>query len=66
VHDGRLQIVTRDEYRQMAIRAAQSAPAPVAPGPGAQPQPGHTVQQQFSMLRAGSTAVPQAKTGEAS
>jgi ATP-binding cassette, subfamily C, bacterial PrsD len=58
VHEGRLQITTRDNYRQMMIRTAQGAPQ-------AQPQTGPNVQQQMSMLRAAAApATAPQTTGE--
>jgi ATP-binding cassette, subfamily C, bacterial PrsD len=61
VHDGRLQVITREDYRQMMIRANQAAA-----GQTPQPPQGATVQQQVSMLRAAAAQSPMPKTGEAS
>ncbi len=57
VHDGRLQVATRDEYRQMMIRAAQGAPRGAAPA-------GPDVQQQMNMLRTASAPAAAQPTGE--
>jgi ATP-binding cassette, subfamily C, bacterial PrsD len=52
VHEGRLQIVTRDEYRQNMVKAAQSAQGspPSHPFGGGGPK-GANVQQQVALLR---------------
>jgi ATP-binding cassette, subfamily C, bacterial PrsD len=67
VHEGRLQVITREEYRQNMIKAAQSgkagngaAASPSAPATQAAPV---GVQQQVAMLRA---AVAAASTGGSS
>jgi ATP-binding cassette, subfamily C, bacterial PrsD len=66
VHDGRLQVITRDEYRQMAMKAQQAARGPSEAGvahPGGV-SPG--VRQQITLLReatTGQTIAPQAGEG---
>jgi ATP-binding cassette subfamily C protein len=62
VHEGRLQVITRDEYRQLLVRAAQGQGQRTPSGEPGQPN----VQQQIAMLRAAATqAQPSAKNGEA-
>jgi ATP-binding cassette subfamily C protein len=46
VHEGRLQVVTRDEYRKMAMRAADASRQPAQAG---------DIRQQMSVLRAATT-----------
>eukprot|EP01036_Dinobryon_divergens_P042004 gene42004-55741_t len=61
VHDGRLQVITREEYRQNMIKAAQAAqagkPGNGAPGPASSPSTSAQgdVRQQVAMLRAAAT-----------
>jgi ATP-binding cassette subfamily C protein len=58
VHEGRLQVATREDYRQMMIRAAQGAPR------GARPA-GPNVQQQMHLLRAAASPAAPPIKGEA-
>jgi ATP-binding cassette, subfamily C, bacterial PrsD len=66
VHEGRLQVVTRDEYRQNMVKAAQAAQSPMPQAPAA-PHPFGTVQpkrgnpqQPLALMRAG--AIPGGQT----
>jgi ATP-binding cassette, subfamily C, bacterial PrsD len=67
VHDGRLQVISREEYRQMMIKASQAAAGPgqQQPGPGQDPNARPGVRQQMTMLRAAATPTASIKIGEA-
>ncbi len=65
VHDGRFQVITRDEYRQMVMKAQQTArgASDSSSSPTDGPSPG--VRQQITMLREATTGqVVSPQTGE--
>jgi len=56
IHDGRLQVITREEYRQNLLKAAQAAkpgprPVPTADAPDQAGAAGSATRQQVGMLR---------------
>jgi ATP-binding cassette, subfamily C, bacterial PrsD len=59
IHEGRLQVITREEYRQnllKAARAAQAGPRPVEPDHAEATRDSPAVNQQVELLKAATTA----------